>query len=71
MDLVDRKEILRMLNENYIVFRGEFEKMPSVEAVPLEPLCEWLQDNASLTHGTLISAAGWKYELTRWMEEQK
>ena len=45
-------------------------EVPSVPAVPLDKLCEWLQENASLTYGTLISAAGWKYELTRWMEEQ-
>lgn len=44
------------------------ESQPSIPAVPLDKLCEWLQDNAALTHGTLISAAGWKYELTRWME---
>lgn len=44
------------------------KRAPSVPAVPLDKLCEWLQENASLTHGTLISAAGWKYELTRWME---
>lgn len=37
-------------------------------SVPLDKLCEWLQDNAAMTYGTLISAAGWKYELTRWME---
>lgn len=44
------------------------EEITSVPAVPLDKLCEWLQENASLTYGTLISAAGWKYELTRWME---
>lgn len=39
-------------------------------AVPLDKLCEWLQDNAALTYGAHISAHGWKRELTVWMEEQ-
>ena len=46
------------------------QNAPTVPAVPLDKLCEWLQENASLTHGTLISAVGWKYALTKWMEEQ-
>ena len=44
--------------------------LPSVPAVPLDKLCEWLQDNAALTYGAHISAHGWKRELTVWMEEQ-
>ena len=45
--------------------------LPSVPAVPLRKLCEWLQDNAALTYGAHISATGWKRELTVWMEEQR
>ena len=44
--------------------------LPSVPAVPLDKLCEWLQDNAALTYGAHISAHGWKRELTVLMEEQ-
>ena len=44
--------------------------LPSVPAVPLDKLCEWLQDNAALTYGAHISSHGWKRELTVWMEEQ-
>lgn len=43
---------------------------PSAPAVPLDRLCEWLQENASLKSGTLISAVGWKYALIKWMEEE-
>lgn len=34
-DLISRAGVLRMLDENGVVFRGEIEKMPSVSAVPV------------------------------------
>lgn len=46
------------------------DELPSVPAVPLNKLCEWLHENALLSYKTPISVAGWKYELTQWMEEQ-
>ena len=54
----------------YKMFENHLKDAPSIPAMPLDKLCEWLQENASLTPVTLISAAEWKYELTRWMEEQ-
>lgn len=51
-------------------FCGWLDDAPTVDTVPLDKLCEWLQDNAALTHGAHISAYGWKRELTVWMEEQ-
>lgn len=46
------------------------DELPSVPAVPLDKLCKWLQENALLSYKTPLSVAGWKYELTQWMEEQ-
>lgn len=51
-------------------FIDKLNEIPSVPAVPLDKLCEWLEDNAALTGGVYISAKGWKRELTLWMEEQ-
>jgi hypothetical protein len=49
----------------------DLEEVPTVDAVPLEPLCEWLERNAAgRWNGLEYTAAGWKDELTRWMEEQ-
>jgi hypothetical protein len=76
MDLISRKSVAEKMarRRDYVGRPSDPDCIiadePSVPAVPLDKLCEWLQENASLTHGTLISAAGWKYELTRWMEEQ-
>jgi|GEM_PF-3722531 len=52
------------------IIADEIKSLPSVPAVPLDKLCEWLEDNAALTGGVYISAKGWKRELTLWMEEQ-
>ena len=42
---------------------------PTVDAVPLEPLCEWLEENAALpTEAYMISGMAWKRKLTKWME---
>ena len=69
--LIFQKAAVEIAKEHGLVeAANEIENLPSVPAVPLDKLCEWLQENASLTHGTLISATGWKYELTRLMEEQ-
>jgi hypothetical protein len=83
MDLISRKAVKEEIKDEWDGSCSEYgpkqiindtlcavDRIPTVPAVPLDKLCEWLQENASLTHGTLISAAGWKYELTRWMEEQ-
>ena len=49
---------------------SRIEAQSPVPAVPLDKLCEWLEDNAALTDDVYISAKGWKRELTLWMEEQ-
>ena len=48
----------------------EMDEAPTVDAVLLDKLCEWLENNAALTDGVYISAKEWKRELTLWMEEQ-
>ena len=76
MDLISRKSVAKKMarRRDYVGRPSDSDCIiadeHSVPAVPLDKLCEWLQENASLTYGTQISAAGWKYELTRWMEEQ-
>lgn len=49
--------------------------IPSVPAVPLDKLCEWLAVNASYIFGGYkntwkFEARHWKDVLTKWMEEQ-
>lgn len=34
-DLISRAAVLRMLDENGVVFRGEIEKLPAVDTVPV------------------------------------
>ena len=48
---------------------------PTIEAVPLDKLCEWLAANASYIFGGYkntwkFEARHWKDVLTKWMEEQ-
>jgi hypothetical protein len=51
--------------------RRAIQSIPSVPAVPLDKLCEWLERNAAgRWNGLEYTAAGWKDELTRRMEEQ-
>ena len=46
-------------------------KLPTIEAVPLEPLCEWLEENAGLpTDDYMISKTAWERKLKHWMEGQ-
>ena len=72
--LIDKSELLKAYDEAHNGPPGKARKLieeaPGVEAVPLDKLCEWLQDNAALTYGAHISAHGWKRELTVLMEEQ-
>ena len=72
--LIDKSELLKAYAEAHNGPPGKARKLieeaPGVEAVPLDKLCEWLQDNAALTYGAHISAHGWKRELTVLMEEQ-
>ena len=65
----------------YVVSR--IEKLPSVPAVPLDKLCEWLDENVGMPlecFGTLCENCKydkdknfircWKALLEKWMEEQ-
>lgn len=76
MDLISRKSVAEKMarRRNYVGRPSDPDCIiadeHSVPAVPLDKLCEWLQENASLKNGTLISAVGWNYALTKWMEEQ-
>ena len=77
MDLIDRAAAIETLGEphpldyNRISAVEKIRGLPSVEAVPLDKLCEWLERNAAgRWNGLEYTAAGWKDELTRWMEEQ-
>lgn len=54
----------------YKMFEKHLKDAPSVPAVPLNKICKWLEDNATLTYGAHISAKGWECILTAWMEEQ-
>lgn len=95
-DLISRKAILNEAKrlsgpitcdgwDNWGVY-GLIERQPSVPAVPLDELCEWLAGNAwhldcsdcdgehcdcpQLYDDSGSSPAFWKAKLTKWMEEQ-
>ena len=47
------------------------QNAPSVPAVPLDKLCEWLEENAGLpTDDYMISNTAGNRKLKQWMEEQ-
>lgn len=48
-DLISRKAILKLLDENFVVFRAEFEKLPSVDAVPVVH-GKWVEETDRLYH---------------------
>lgn len=86
MDLISREAAIEALGEEPLrwsktITEGQewndwkyhvnaIKSVPAVPAVPLDKLCKWLQENALLSYKTPLSVAGWKYELTQWMEEQ-
>ena len=56
-------------------FRDVMKYRPTIEAVPLDKLCDWLAANASYIFGGYkntwkFEARHWKDVLTKWMEEQ-
>lgn len=83
MDLIDRTALEREIQDalkdggdiDGAFILNTLDAQPKVEAVPLEPLCEWLAENALefpqiLTdQGEAISAESWKQKLQKWMEE--
>ena len=77
------KEDYSPLDRNGIIIarveaRRRIMALPSVEAVSLAPLCEWLSDNAymylseeEMDNGwSSHDPAYWEMKLTKWMEEQ-
>ncbi len=48
-DLVSRKAILKLLDENYVVFRAELEKLPSVDAMPVAN-GKWIEEPDRTNH---------------------
>lgn len=47
------------------------DELPSVPAVPLDKLCEWLEVNARTPiYNLQHTAEWWKESLTMWMEEE-
>lgn len=57
----------------------EIDWMPTIDAVPLEPLCKWLADNyeppANVSNGKALDdhefcVTLWRYVLGKMMEEQ-
>ena len=89
-DLISRKAALEELGEcpeNWTDSPEEIEAVnswcfaadvinsaPTVPAVPLDKLCEWLAGNAYLKDDTEgaweLNPDNWKKLLTKWMEEQ-
>ena len=55
----------------YCKVSNALDEIPTIEAVPLDALCEWLEENAGLpTDDYMISKTAWKRKLKQWMEEQ-
>lgn len=49
----------------------ELEKVPTIDAVRLDKLCEWLEVNARTPiYNLQHTAEWWKESLTMWMEEE-
>ena len=72
-DLISRKAAIKALSHGEgcgHVCRNAIKRIPSVEAVPLEPLCQWLAKNASWY---VVDNEGqpdnWKEILIKWIEE--
>ena len=45
-------------------------KKQETPAVPLDRLCEWLEDNASLPYGTSVSRHAWRQMITSDLKEE-
>ena len=63
----------------YKIFENHLKDAPSVPAVPLDKLCEWLADNyeppANVSNGKALDdhefcVTLWRYVLEKMMEEQ-
>jgi hypothetical protein len=68
-------EAARSAHETKDRILSRVKDLPTIEAVPLDKLCEWLAANASYIFGGYkntwkFEARHWKDVLTKWMEEQ-
>lgn len=69
-DLISRAAVLRMLDENGVVFRVEIEKIPTIDAIPVE----WLRGLKEKLYG---NSNGLAYRmlldviLNMWQKEQE
>ena len=80
MDLISRKaartavygyEMQTGIAEMPLEFaHNKIDEVPSVPAVPLDKLCEWLEDNASLPYGTSLSRHAWRQMITSDLKEE-
>ena len=90
MDLIDRAALLKDLGEphtldyNAIATVCKVKEQPTIEAVPLEPLCEWLSGHAGRPMDCVGHLCGkcefdgvgvgqekcWENLIRKWMEEQ-
>ena len=84
-DLISRKKVLDVLNELDLpdvhaalpvslmlgIVKKALEPVPSASAVPIEPLCRYLEVYARTPiYNMRHTAEWWKKELEKWMEEQ-
>ena len=80
MKLISRKDAIDRLNAippgnwSKARYTRELWNVPSVPAVPLDKLCEWLAGYAEPPLDALTICdnpfEAWKMTLTKWMEEQ-
>ena len=75
MDLIDREALGKgetsytKLTHDELLFA--IDDAPTIPAVPLDKLCEWLEVHARTPiYNMQHTAEWWKEELERWMEEQ-
>lgn len=63
-DLVSKSMILRMMDENIVVFRSEIEKMPVIDAIPVEWLEKQIKECSVSMWSLMCSNVlnGWKDE---------
>lgn len=79
-DLISKKTLLSAYDEKHKGPAGGARKLiedaPSIPAVPLDKLCEWLAKNAcydqledyGMRSRFSLLAEQWKFALTKWME---
>lgn len=71
-DLISRKAAMKAAKHAWskgIEPSQYIEIIPTVPAVPLDKLCEWLAETAGLpTDDLMISKMAWKRKITKWME---